>query len=213
MRLNTAPPSVQSDVSLRDRVRQTWSPVNTVRAKSIAALRVAFGLVWVVAAWLKWQPEFQNKFLDQVTAAQNGQPPLIHAWIGFWAGIVSVNPLLFARIEASTEAALAVLLILGLFSNLSYVVGILLALGIWSTAEGGGGPFKAGQSTDIGTALPYALLFGVFLVISAGRYYGLDQWLTPRLGRLGFLASGRLRSEQRDNSDPAYEQTRLLRKW
>jgi nitrite reductase (NO-forming) len=178
-----------------------------VRAKGIAALRIAFGLVWVVAAWLKWQPEFQNKFLDQITGAQDGQPPVIHAWIGFWASIVSANPLLFARIEASTETALAVLLILGLFSNLSYVVGILLTLGIWSTAEGLGGPFKPGQSTDIGTALPYALLFGVFLVVSAGRYYGLDQWLTLRLGRLGFLASGTL-APRETYSDIATRQLR-----
>ncbi|MBV9706046.1 MAG: DoxX family membrane protein [Chloroflexi bacterium] len=197
MRLNTAPQLVQSDGYLRERVQQTSSAVNTARAKGIAALRVAFGLIWIVAAWLKWQPEFQNKFLDQITGAQDGQPPVIHAWIGFWAGIVSTNPLLFARIEASTETALAVLLILGLFSNLSYVVGILLSLGIWSTAEGFGGPFKPGQSTDIGTALPYVILFGVLLVICAGRYYGLDQWLTPKLGRLGFLASGTLSSRER----------------
>ncbi len=207
MRLSPVSPSVQSNVSLRERVRQTWSPINTVRAKGIAALRIAFGLVWVVAAWLKWQPEFQNKFLDQITGAQDGQPPVIHAWIGFWASIVSANPLLFARIEASTETALAVLLILGLFSNLSYVVGILLTLGIWSTAEGLGGPFKPGQSTDIGTALPYALLFGVFLVVSAGRYYGLDQWLTLRLGRLGFLASGTL-APRETYSDIATRQLR-----
>ncbi|MBV8822239.1 MAG: hypothetical protein JO123_05560, partial [Ktedonobacteraceae bacterium] len=125
MRLNTAPQLVQSDGYLRERVQQTSSAVNTARAKGIAAMRVAFGLVWIVAAWLKWLPKFQNKFLDQITGAQDGQPPVIHAWIGFWAGIVSTNPLLFARIEASTETALAVLLILGLFSNWSYVVGSL----------------------------------------------------------------------------------------
>ena len=112
--------------------------------------------------------------------------------------MVSTNPLLFARLLATTETAIAVLLILGLLSNLSYVVGILLALGIWSTAEGFGGPYKPGESTDIGTAIIYAIVFAILLFVSAGRYYGLDQWLTPRLGRLGFLASGTIWRRRRD---------------
>jgi thiosulfate dehydrogenase [quinone] large subunit len=106
------------------------------------------------------------------------------------------NPLLFARILASTETALAVFLMLGLLSNLTYVVGIILTLGIWSTAEGFGGPYKPGESSDIGTAIIYAIVFGVLLFVSTGRYYGLDQWLTPRLGRWGFLASGTLRQRR-----------------
>lgn len=160
------------------------------RTRAIACLRVAFGLIWAVAAWLKWQPAFQQSFLTQINQASGGQPPAIQAWIAFWSHLIGLNPLLFARLEASTETALAVLLILGLFSNLSYIVGILLALGIWAIPEGFGGPYQPGQTTDIGTALPYAVLFSMLLVISAGRYYALDCWVTPRLGRLGFFASG-----------------------
>jgi uncharacterized membrane protein YphA (DoxX/SURF4 family) len=155
----------------------------------IAALRVAFGLVWAIAAWLKWQPDFQNHFLNQVSAAKDGQPPLVQGWISFWIHLVSANPLLFARVEASLETALAICLVLGVFSNLTYVGGFLLSLGIWSTAEGFGGPYVPGQSTDIGTALPYAILFAILFCISAGYYYGLDRWLAPRLGRLSFLAT------------------------
>ncbi len=160
------------------------------RPKVIGALRIAFGLVWAVAAWLKLQPEFQNHFLDQVSAAKDGQPALLGGWISFWIHQVSTNPLLFARIEAGLETTLAVCLVLGVFSNLTYIVGILLSLAIWSTAEGFGGPYVPGHSTDIGTALPYAILFAILFCISAGRYYGLDQWLAPRLGRLSFLATG-----------------------
>src|SRR5260370_34033622 len=104
------------------------------RPKVIGALRIAFGLVWAVAAWLKWQPEFQNHFLDQVSAAKDGQPALLGGWISFWIHQVSTNPLLFARIEAGLETTLAVCLVLGVFSNLYYIVGILLSLAIWSTA-------------------------------------------------------------------------------
>ena len=159
------------------------------RPKAIGALRIAFGLVWAVAAWLKWQPDFQNHFLEQVSSTKDGQPSLVQGWIAFWTHLVSTNPLLFARVEAGLETALAVCLVLGVFSNLTFVVGFFLSLGIWSTAEGFGGPYKPGQSTDIGTALPYAILFAILFCISAGYYYGLDRWLAPRLGRLSFLAT------------------------
>lgn len=190
MKLRIAPLPPRSDQSFPEGRRGIRPAVKTWRRRGIAASRITFGLIWAVAAWLKWQPEFQNKFLDQVTGAQDGQPQMIRGWIGFWASIIRTNPLLFARIEALIETTLAVFLIFGILSNLTYIVGILLSLGIWSTAEGFGGPYIPGQSTDVGTALPYVLLFGVLLLISAGYYYGLDQWLTPRLGRLGFLASG-----------------------
>ena len=167
------------------------------RPKVIGALRVAFGLVWAVAAWLKWQPDFQNHFLDQVSAAKDGQLSLAAGWISFWIHLVSTDPLLFARVEASTETTLAVCLILGVFSNLTYIIGFFLSLTIWSTAEGFGGPYVPGHSTDIGTALPYAILFAILFCISAGYYYGLDQWLAPRLGRLSFLATSSFKQEDR----------------
>jgi nitrite reductase (NO-forming) len=167
------------------------------RERGVGIARIIFGLVYVVAATLKWQPQFQNTFVQQISAVSDGQPAPIQAWISFWTHLVSINPLLFARIEATTEAAIAVFLIFGIFSNLTYIVGIFLSLGIWSTAEGFGGPYIPGHSTDIGTAFPYAILFAVLLFLSAGRYYGVDQWLTSKLGRLGFLASGSFRRSRK----------------
>src|SRR5260221_13654150 len=167
------------------------------RERGVGIARIIFGLVWVVAALLQWLPQFQNPFVAQVAAAKAGQLGFIQSWISFWANLVSVNPPHFARILATTESAIAILLILGLFSNLTAIVGIFLSLGIWSIPEGFGGPYMPGISTDIGTAFPYAILFAVLLFLSAGRYYGLDQWLTPRLGRLGFLASSSLRRRRK----------------
>lgn len=170
------------------------------RQQGIGLLRIAFGLVWLVATWLKWQPAFQNSFVAQVSGAKDGQPGLMQAWISFWTTLVSANPLLFARFEAATETAIALFLLFGLFSNLTSIVGLLLSLGIWSTAEGFGGPYLPGHSTDVGTALLYAILFAVLFSISAGRYYGMDQWLTPRLGRWSFLASGSIKKRSIDRS-------------
>jgi thiosulfate dehydrogenase (quinone) large subunit len=164
--------------------------VSTWRAKAIALLRVAFGLIWAIAAWLKWQPQFLNSFTEKVSASGEGQPPLIQAWISFWSHLISAHAHLFATILASTETASAVFLICGFLTNLTCMVSLLLSLGIWAVGEGFGGPYKLGESTDVGTALVYALLSAVLLAIAAGRYYSIDQWLTPRLGPLGILAAG-----------------------
>ncbi len=176
-------------------------PLKSWQQSGIGLLRSAFGLVWLVAAWLKWQPQFQSSFAAQVAKARDGQPEVIQAWITFWIHLVNINSLLFARAEATAETAIALCLILGLFNNLTALVGLLLSLGIWSVGEGFGGPYVPGQSTDVGTALPYAILFAVLFFTSAGCYYGLDQWLTPRLGRFGFLASGSLNDAHTDTHE------------
>ena len=188
---STTKPLQQTTISSYHPTSMNW------RERGVGITRIIFGLVYVVAATLKWQPQFQNTFVQQVSAVSDGQPAPIQAWISFWTHLVSINPLLFARIEATTETAIAVFLIFGIFSNLTYIVGIFLSLGIWSTAEGFGGPYIPGHSTDIGTAFPYTILFAVLLFLSAGRYYGVDQWLTSKLGRLGFLASGSFRRSRK----------------
>ena len=187
----TTKPLQHTAISSRRSIAMNW------RERGVGIARILFGLVYVVATALKWQPQFQNTFVQQISAASDGQPAPIQAWISFWTHLISINPLLFARIEATTETVIAVFLIFGILGNLTSIVGIFLSLGIWSTAEGFGGPFIPGQSTDIGTAFPYAILFAVLLFLSAGRYYGVDQWLTAKLGRLGFLASGSFRRSRK----------------
>ncbi len=160
------------------------------RSRWIGILRIAFGMTWALAAWLKWQPEFIKAFASMIKDGMEGQPHIVQIWITFWANIITVNPSLFAYLVATTETAIAVCFLLGIFTNTACVVSILLSLGIWSVAEGFGGPYIPGQTVDIGTALPYALLSATMLCTAAGQYYGLDRLLTPRLGRFGFLASG-----------------------
>ena len=87
-------------------------------------------------------------------------------------------------------------LICGMFSNLIYVIGIVLSLVIWTTAEGFGGPYDA-STVDIGAAIIYVLVFSGLFLSSAGLYLGIDRSLTPRLGRWGFLAAGPLKRVER----------------
>jgi thiosulfate dehydrogenase [quinone] large subunit len=158
------------------------------RMKGFAILRIVLGVIWGINAWLKWQPDFIQNFTGYMDDAAKDQPPAVVSWINFWQGIVQVNPTAFAIIVALLETALAIALIFGLFSNASYVGGILLSLIIWSVAEGFGGPYGPG-ATDIGAAIIYVPAFIALFLASAGLTWGLDSWLTPRLGKFGFLAS------------------------
>lgn len=158
------------------------------RWQGIAVLRVIFGLVWVIDAWFKWQPAFLHEFTGYLTGALDGQPPAVAAWINFWIKVIAVNPHAFAYAVAIGETAVALGLILGALSNLTNIAGILLSVVIWATAEGFGGPYMAG-SADIGAAIIYALVFVGLFLVNAGMYYGVDQWLTEKLGPLSFLAS------------------------
>lgn len=165
------------------------------REKGIGILRIVFGIVWAIDAWFKWQPDFQKNFVSYLTGALDGQPALAHAWINFWIHVVQVDPHLFAQLAALGETAVAIGLIFGIFSNATVIGGFFLSLIIWSTAEGFGGPYMPG-STDIGTAIIYAIVFVGLFLSSSGLYLGIDRWLTPRLGRLSFLASGRSHSHK-----------------
>lgn len=159
------------------------------RLKGIGMLRILFGAVWGIDAWFKWQPDFINNFTSYLTGAQDGQPAFIQGWINFWINIVKVDPHVFAHGVAVGETLIAVALLFGVMTNLTNIGGILLTVVIWTTAEGFGGPYAPG-SADIGSAIIYALVFVGLFLSSAGLYLGFDRWVTPRLGRFGFLASG-----------------------
>ncbi len=152
-------------------------------------------MIWAVDAWFKWQPDFVQNFTGYLTGALEGQPASVQWWIHLWHDTIQVNPVAFAYVVAVAESAIAIGLIFGVFSNITYLGGSLMSMVIWSTAEGFGGPYKPG-STDIGAAVIYVLVFAGLFLTSAGRYWSLDRWLTPRLGWLGFIASGAINSNR-----------------
>ena len=162
------------------------------RLKGIGVLRIAFGLIWGVDAWFKWQPGFISGFSDYLAGAQQNQPLLVHHWIGFWINAVGVDPTAIAYSVAVGETLIALALIFGVFTNVTAVSGSILAILIWSTAEGFGGPYKSG-STDIGAAVIYVLVFAGLLLSSSGMHLGFDRKITAALGRFGYLASGAFR--------------------
>jgi uncharacterized membrane protein YphA (DoxX/SURF4 family) len=142
-------------------------------AKPFAILRIAFGLVWIIDACFKWTPGFFNGFTGYLTAAAQGQPAFAFAWINFWLKIININPYAFALAVAILETAIALCLIFGVFVRPTIIIGIILSLIIWATAEGFGGPYMAG-STDIGSAIIYVPVFLALWFGKSWQYYSLD---------------------------------------
>jgi thiosulfate dehydrogenase (quinone) large subunit len=161
---------------------------------AIAFMRIAFGLVWAIDAYFKWQPAFANNFVSYLQETYSGQPALIQSWLNFWINLVNIDPHLFARIVALSETGIALGLIFGLLSNLAYAGGTLLALVIWSVPEGFGGPYTPG-ATDIGAGIIYVFGFLGLFLLSAGWFYGLDRILRSKLGHWKFLSSGPIKSQ------------------
>jgi thiosulfate dehydrogenase (quinone) large subunit len=157
--------------------------------KTIALLRIAFGVIWAVDASLKWLPSFaQHTLLDELENASVGQPTPVQAWIGTWMRFVAADPEAFGILLALAETAIAVGLLSGALTNAVCATGGTLSFVIWATGEGFGGPYGDG-TTDVGASLMYVLAFALLAAIGAGGVWGVDRWLQPRLGPLSWLSS------------------------
>src|SRR5258708_22472923 len=93
--------SMQMSTETKAMAAESW------RTQGAAILRIAFGLVWAIDAYFKWQPDFIQNFVSYVTGALDGQAPAVQAWINFWVNTVQANPTVFAYIIAMAETALA----------------------------------------------------------------------------------------------------------
>lgn len=143
---------------------------------SFALLRIVFGFVWLIDAYFKWSPAFINNLTSYLTNGAQGQPSLVQAWIHLWIQGVNVDPYFFALVVAFSETAIALGLIFGFLSKVTMAGGMFMALVIWSTAEGFGGPYLPG-STDIGTAIIYFIVFLALWFGKSWRHYSIDKFL------------------------------------
>ncbi len=137
------------------------------------AMRVVFGLVWLIDGLLKFQPGVSDSLAGMISDAGHGQPAWLQPWFSFWSQTVSANPAFFATSIGLVEVALALALILGLFRKIAYTGGFFLSLVIWSVPEGFGGPYGPG-STDIGTGIIYAFVFLLLMILNAT--FGPSRW-------------------------------------
>lgn len=128
--------------------------------RRVEALRIAFGVIWAIDAYYKWQPDFIKSYADTIASAGKGQPDSLRPWFHFWRHLVVQSPSFFAYATAVVETLIALGLLLGLGRRTLYVGGALWSLAVWTIPEGFGGSLVAG-ATDIGTAIVYALIFVV----------------------------------------------------
>lgn len=136
------------------------------------ALRIGFGLIWGIDAGLKWLPGFRNSFVDMLNGLAAGQPGWLKPWFELWSGLPHPEAMALAYSVAVVETLIALAVIVGFARKVTYLTGAAYSLMIWATAEGFGGPYRAG-ATDIGTSIIYTVVFGGLLVLSA--YTGPDR--------------------------------------
>ena len=131
-------------------------------------LRIAFGVIWLIDATLKWLPGFRSSYMSVIMGEAQGQPGWLRPWFNFWIRFQHPDAMFLAYLAAVIETLIAVALIIGFARKLTYLSAIAFSLLIWGTAEGFGGPYTSGAS-DIGTAIIYAVVFAGLLMLS---YYG-----------------------------------------
>lgn len=147
------------------------------------ALRIAFGLIWAIDAAFKWMPGFRAGYMDLIMGIAKGQPGWLQPWFNFWIWLQHPTPILFAYLVAAIETLIAAALIVGFARKLTYILAAFFSVIIWATAEGFGGPYTTG-STDIGTAVIYAVVFLGLLALNAyaaPARYSADYWLEQRI--------------------------------
>ena len=131
-------------------------------------LRIAFGVIWLIDATLKWLPGFRSSYMSVIMGEAQGQPGWLRPWFDFWIRFQHPDAMFLAYLAAIIETLIAVALIAGFARKITYISAIAFSLLIWGTAEGFGGPYTSGAS-DIGTAIISAVVFAGLLVLS---YYG-----------------------------------------
>jgi len=137
------------------------------------ALRITFGVIWLIDAVLKWLPGFRSNYMGNTMGTAQGQPAGTRWWFDFWIRLQHPHATHFAYFVAVVETLIALALIFGFARKLTYISAIVFSLLIWATAEGFGGPYTSG-SADIGTAIIYAIVFGGLLALS--YYAGPSRW-------------------------------------
>ena len=162
-------------------------PHSRAAALPTATLRILLGLAWIANAALKWFPAFGAGFLSMLTGAARGQPAFLKPWFGLVTAIASDGRASFlAYGSAALETYLAIALLTGFARKVTYSVGAAYTALIWATAEGFGGPYVPGSSTDVGAAIIYTLLFVTLLIHDAGvgsSRLSLDSVLERRMPR------------------------------
>lgn len=150
-------------------------PSNDNAADSASVTLVLFGLLWAFEAYWKWHPYFIRHFLDFLKPAVKGQPAWIAAYINAVIVVIgAIGAPLFGVFTAVVETLIAIGLLTRVALRFALPLGALWSLGIWTTAEGWGGPYGAGFSSSpmpgdiFANGINYALVFLMLMAVYGG---------------------------------------------
>ncbi len=143
---------------------------NPPTPRGIEVVRILFGLLWAFDAFWKWQPDFLHGSLSYLVSSEVGQPAWIAHYIAFFVQIMGVaGPLAFGIFAAAAETVLALSLLAGFAQKWILPAGLLYSFGLWTTAEGWGGPYALGSTGNrgdmLGTANIYVIVY-LFLIVA-----------------------------------------------
>jgi len=77
------------------------------------ALRISFGIIWLIDAVLKWLPGFRSGYMNAIMGEAQGQPGWLKPWFDFWINFQHPRVTLFAYLVAVVETLIALALIAG----------------------------------------------------------------------------------------------------
>jgi uncharacterized membrane protein YphA (DoxX/SURF4 family) len=146
----------------------------------LAIVRILTGVLWLIHGI----PKFTNAtaFMPPngmiVTYVQRGLANARSPYHDFLATVVQPNISLFAELVRLGEVVAGLLLVLGLFTRLGGLIGIILPLN-YLAARAGLGSASQWASAD-GSML---LLSAISLVLPTGRALGIDALFAPRRER------------------------------
>jgi len=139
--------------------------------KRYRSLQIVFGLLWAFDAIWKWTPFFLHNPQTYLIQSEAGQPAWIVAYIQFFVDAIGwVGPLTFGIIAALAESVIALGLLSGRGMRWVLPFGLVYSFGVWTTAEGWGGPYGSvtGVGGDVlGTTIIYCLVFLYLMVMFA----------------------------------------------
>jgi thiosulfate dehydrogenase [quinone] large subunit len=159
------------------------------RFHGAAVVRILFGLLWAIDAWLKWLPGFiHGQTLTHELNPAAVPTPIVHQWVQLWHDISAVNPGAFAMGTAVIETLLGVALIFGVLCNLTLIVTAVFSFGIWTGPEHMHLPWTTPGMTDLGPSIGYVFAALALFVAAAGATWSVDTVIRPHLGRLASLA-------------------------
>src|SRR5450759_3168362 len=73
---------------------------NSLPAWPKDALRISFGIIWLIDAALKWLPGFRSGYMGMIMGAGQGQPGWLHWWFSFWTNLQHSEVTFFAYLVA-----------------------------------------------------------------------------------------------------------------